>query len=231
MAEQSQQYKIPMPQLTKEELIRYQTKFKMFDRNKDGHIEARELAAVSKALGHNLSNEQINNIIGEWDLDMNGVLTFDEFVCCMHANKSIFVKGEQKKMKIRKMLISHAVDKAGNVPTNRMIQVLFEQLSFPPERSNRMLSPLDTQQTGHINLHIFSDFYGKVLDNKENLEKTFKGFDKDGSGAISLSSAQQVMKNFGFSNPQSDAMGAMHDRNRNGYFWYEELSQFWPIPQ
>jgi len=59
--------------------------FRMFDKNHDGYIDARELRHVTTTLGHRLTVEEVDNIIKEADLNGDGKLDYEEF-CKMMMN-------------------------------------------------------------------------------------------------------------------------------------------------
>merc|ERR1712173_469687 len=53
--------------------------FNVFDKNGDGEITAQELADTMKALGENLTEDDVKFMMSEVDSDNNGVIDFDEF--------------------------------------------------------------------------------------------------------------------------------------------------------
>jgi len=53
--------------------------FNNFDTNKSGNIDKSELAALSKILGHELTEEQLDTALKDLDLNEDGVIDFDEF--------------------------------------------------------------------------------------------------------------------------------------------------------
>ena len=55
----------------------------MFDKNKDGLIDSRELRFVTTALGHRLSEDEVDAFMKEADLDGDGKLNYDEFAKIM----------------------------------------------------------------------------------------------------------------------------------------------------
>ncbi|KAF3177586.1 hypothetical protein EYR41_008762 [Orbilia oligospora] len=57
--------------------------FNVFDKDKTGTIDATELRLVMKALGENLTDEQIEEMIKEADKDGNGTIDFEEFKAIM----------------------------------------------------------------------------------------------------------------------------------------------------
>ncbi|KAF3935067.1 Calmodulin [Dactylellina cionopaga] len=57
--------------------------FNVFDTDKTGTIDAKELRNVMKALGEDLTDDQIDDMIREADKDGNGTIDFDEFKAIM----------------------------------------------------------------------------------------------------------------------------------------------------
>ena len=55
----------------------------MFDRNKDGFVDAKELKKVTTTLGQRLTNEEVDAFMAEADLDGDGKLNYEEFVKMM----------------------------------------------------------------------------------------------------------------------------------------------------
>ena len=54
--------------------------FKIFDRNRDGFIDMKELKKVTAMLGTMLSQEEIEEFMAEADKDGNGKIDYEEFV-------------------------------------------------------------------------------------------------------------------------------------------------------
>jgi calmodulin len=54
--------------------------FDSFDKDNDGEISVSELGAVMKAMGENLTEAQLQNLISEADDDGTGTINFNEFV-------------------------------------------------------------------------------------------------------------------------------------------------------
>lgn len=60
--------------------------FKVFDRNNDGVISPDELQYVMTNLGMKLSEEEIDDMIKEADLDGDGYVNYDEFVTILKTS-------------------------------------------------------------------------------------------------------------------------------------------------
>ncbi|XP_077555577.1 uncharacterized protein LOC144169973 [Haemaphysalis longicornis] len=57
--------------------------FKVFDRDGNGFITAAELRHVMTTLGEKLTNEEVDAMIREADVDGDGQINYDEFVALM----------------------------------------------------------------------------------------------------------------------------------------------------
>lgn len=57
--------------------------FRVFDKDHDGHISKAELRHVMISLGEKLTDEEVEEMIQEADLDGDGLVNFDEFVRMM----------------------------------------------------------------------------------------------------------------------------------------------------
>ncbi|XP_026462891.1 calmodulin-like [Ctenocephalides felis] len=61
--------------------------FKVFDQNDDGMITSSELRIVMNRLGEKLTDEEIEEMIKEADVDGNGVIDYEEFYSMMTSGK------------------------------------------------------------------------------------------------------------------------------------------------
>lgn len=65
--------------LTEDQKLEIKESFEIFDSNKKGIIEAKELSLILKALDFNCSEEEVNKMLGEIDKNETSVLNFEEF--------------------------------------------------------------------------------------------------------------------------------------------------------
>jgi calmodulin len=57
--------------------------FKVFDKDNDGYISAAELRHVLTNIGEKLSDEEVDEMIREADIDGDGQINYEEFVKMM----------------------------------------------------------------------------------------------------------------------------------------------------
>ncbi|KAK4784016.1 hypothetical protein SAY86_018384 [Trapa natans] len=61
--------------------------FRVFDKDQNGFISAAELRHVMTNLGEKLTDEEVDEMIREADVDGDGQINYDEFVKIMMANR------------------------------------------------------------------------------------------------------------------------------------------------
>ena len=57
--------------------------FDQFDKDKDGKISGKELANAMVSMGQNPTDDEINEMMREVDLNQDGLIDFDEFMILM----------------------------------------------------------------------------------------------------------------------------------------------------
>merc|ERR1712072_900097 len=71
--------------LTEEQVEECREAFEMFDMDRSGAIDVRELKAAIRALGMDVSAEELKKMVGDVDKDGNGTIEFAEFLSMMTA--------------------------------------------------------------------------------------------------------------------------------------------------
>ena len=124
----------------------------MFDKDKDGTITTKELANVMRSLNQDPTEEELNEMIAEVDLDGNGEIDFEEFVTLMNR-RSKETDTEEEVLNAFKVF-----DKEGNglisVTELRHIMVtLGDQLN--EDEVDELLREADSDGDGFINYEEF----------------------------------------------------------------------------
>ncbi len=70
--------------LTDDKLREFKEAFEMFDRDKDGLINSKDLGNILRSLGHDQSDQELVDMINENDQDEDGRIDFNEFLDLMH---------------------------------------------------------------------------------------------------------------------------------------------------
>jgi len=65
-----------------DEEIELRESFKVFDKNGDGYISASELRQVMFTLGEKLTDDEVNEMIREADVDGDGLVNYEGSVVC-----------------------------------------------------------------------------------------------------------------------------------------------------
>lgn len=135
----------------------YKDAFEMFDRDKDGTITAKELANVMCSLNQDPTEEELNEMIAEVDLDGNGEIDFEEFVTLMNR-RSKETDTEEEVLNAFKVF-----DKEGNglisiTDLRHIMMTLGDQLN--EEEVDDMLREADTDGDGFIN---YEDFIRRMM--------------------------------------------------------------------
>ena len=69
--------------LKESQIVELKEAFRLFDMNQDGFVSSDELVKVMRRLGYHPTESEVEEMIGDVDLDGNGVIDFAEFVSMM----------------------------------------------------------------------------------------------------------------------------------------------------
>lgn len=140
---------VQLPSNIRDEL---QHAFDLFDKNHDGFISTEELHAVFQSLGHNPSEEEVQQMMSEVDTDNNGLIDFSEFITMM--SQSIGEHDEEAELletfrvfdqngdgKISRDELKHAMANLGQMPTEHEL--------------TEMIKSADLNKDGYIDFEEF----------------------------------------------------------------------------
>uniref|UniRef100_K4AL48 EF-hand domain-containing protein n=4 Tax=Setaria TaxID=4554 RepID=K4AL48_SETIT len=141
-----------MEGLTGEQRIAFQEAFSLFDKNGDGCITMEELAAVTRSLGLDPSDQELNDMMSEVDTDGNGIIDFQEFQSLI-ARKMKDGDGDEELKEAFEVLDK---DQNGFISPNELRTVmtnLGERMT--DEEVEQMIREADTDGDGQVNYDEF----------------------------------------------------------------------------
>ena len=69
--------------LTEEQIMEFKEAFNFFDGDGDGTITTKEIGTVMRSLGQNPTEDELQEMINEIDVDGHGIIDFQEFLRMM----------------------------------------------------------------------------------------------------------------------------------------------------
>ncbi|KAG5626773.1 hypothetical protein H5410_011991 [Solanum commersonii] len=167
--------------------------FRVFDKDQNGFISAAELRHVMTNLGEKLTDEEVDEIIREADVDGDGQINYDEFVKVMMAK---FVT--QYQYIFCNLLPNFST---GCITTKELGTVMRSLGQNPTEaKLQDMINEVDADGNGTIGFPEFLNLMARKMkdtDSEEELKEAFRVFDKDQNGFISAAELRHVMTNLG----------------------------------
>mmetsp|Transcript_30605 Transcript_30605/g.39246 ORF Transcript_30605/g.39246 Transcript_30605/m.39246 type:complete len:144 (+) Transcript_30605:251-682(+) len=133
-------------QLTEEQLAELKEAFCLFDKDSDGAITPKELSAVLRSLGMNLTEAELLDIINVVDADGRGTIDFHGFITIM-SKRNREIDSEEEILEAFKVL-----DKDGN-GVIRATEVRFVLTNFG--LSDGEVDELNIDDNGSINYEEF----------------------------------------------------------------------------
>lgn len=148
------------PKINKNSKLNYDLveAFNIFDKDKDGFITVKELESATLALGYNLTNEEIRNLVSNYDKDASGNVDISEFRALM-----IHIVEEQEE--VNEILeIFELYDRNGDgLLSKEELSMVLKQGGFPMSENeiNIFFQAADLDEDGQINFYEFSKIMKK----------------------------------------------------------------------
>jgi calmodulin len=138
--------------LTDDKLREFKESFEMFDRDKDGLINARELGNIMRSMGHELNEQELIDMITEVDSNEDKRIDFNEF-CQIMSKRAKDTAIEEELVEAFRIF-----DKEGNgfissSEFRHIMLTLGERLS--DEEVDEMIKDADPKGEGEINYRDF----------------------------------------------------------------------------
>lgn len=127
--------------------------FDMFDRDKDGKINNNELNNVMKALGYNLTEKEISEIMGENDNDNDGKLKFEE-VLNMLNNRSKEIDTEDELIEAFRLFDKEGKGYIATEDIKHLLLMIGESMSN--EEIEEIVTQADMDSDGKVSYQDFA---------------------------------------------------------------------------
>jgi len=138
--------------LSEERITEFKAAFELFDKDRDGAINNKELGTVMRNLGQNPSEEELKQMIKEIDLDGNGVIDFNEFLYLMVKK----MKGNDTEEELLEAFKVFDRDGNGYVTSHELRNVLTSLCEgTSPEEVEEMIREADIDGDGQVDYQEF----------------------------------------------------------------------------
>eukprot|EP00262_Sarcandra_glabra_P007138 TRINITY_DN19741_c0_g1_i1.p1 TRINITY_DN19741_c0_g1~~TRINITY_DN19741_c0_g1_i1.p1 ORF type:complete len:172 (+),score=45.64 TRINITY_DN19741_c0_g1_i1:186-701(+) len=138
--------------LTQQKKQEIKEAFELFDTDGSGTIDAKELNVAMRALGFEMTEEQINQMIADVDKDGSGAIDFDEFVHMMTAK--IGERDTKEELMKAFRIIDHDNNgKISAVDIERIAKELGENFTLGEIRE--MIEEADRNNDGEVDIDEF----------------------------------------------------------------------------
>ncbi|XP_077213755.1 putative calcium-binding protein CML13 [Tasmannia lanceolata] len=138
--------------LTQQKRQEIKEAFELFDTDGSGTIDAKELNVAMRALGFEMNEEQINQMIADVDKDGSGAIDFDEFVHMMTAK--IGERDTKEELTKAFRIIDH--DSNGKISAGDIERIAKELgESFSPGEIREMIEEADRNGDGEVDVDEF----------------------------------------------------------------------------
>ncbi|ELU11100.1 hypothetical protein CAPTEDRAFT_209387 [Capitella teleta] len=214
---------------TEDQLKKYRRAFDVYDLNHNGCIEATELKALAQYMGYRISQQQIYAIIKKLNLDEKGVITFDDFLRAMPGNTEVITEDEHRRSAYKRKFLEYDPQNKGFVAASAAKKILKDELRCSDGQFESLVSHFQLDVHENLNYEEFVEFYCKLQESKKRIQQSFREFDMDDKGFVSMEDAQRTMASYGFSDNEIVSLFNLHDRNQDNLLNYEEFISFWGV--
>lgn len=139
--------------LSDEQIAEFKEAFAMFDRNGDGCITTGELGFVMRRMGQDPSEEELEKLIAEIDVDGDGTVDFAEFLTMMVKK----MHTDDSEDDLIEAFYQFDPDQKGTITTRQLISImdgLGEDIT--PEEMLEIVSDAETDGEGLVDYRAFT---------------------------------------------------------------------------
>lgn len=146
-----------MDELDKEQIAMLRKAFEAFDREKKGTISTDMVGTILSMLGHELTEDLLQEIIEEVDADGSGELEFEEFVT-LAARFLVEEDSEAMQQELREAFRLYDKEGNGYITTSVLREILKElDDKITDEELDMMIEEIDSDGSGTVDFDEFME--------------------------------------------------------------------------
>ena len=138
--------------ITDEQRKDLQDIFDQFDKDKDGKISGKELANAMFSMGQNPTDDEINEMMREVDLNQDGKIDFDEFMILM-TKSSPETQAEEEVINAFRVFDKEGNGLIASSELKHIMMTIGDKMS--QEEAEEMVNEADIDEDGMINYEEF----------------------------------------------------------------------------
>ena len=138
--------------ITDEQRKDLQDIFDQFDKDKDGKISGKELANAMVSMGQNPTDDEINEMMREVDLNQDGKIDFDEFMILM-TKSSPETQAEEEVINAFRVFDKEGNGLIASSELKHIMMTIGDKMS--EEEAEEMVNEADIDEDGMINYEEF----------------------------------------------------------------------------
>jgi Ca2+-binding EF-hand superfamily protein len=195
--------------------------FKHFDKDNNGGVDRGEFGEVLRNFGFEAEPRHIDALFRKYDANASGALEFHEFVNKLQPDGSENPLGKSKLSEIQSAYIQEQQRVKASSEEGMAEQVWREQDDLRAEEQNAMSRALFLEE------QLREKAAGNLSSGPYEMRRTFKYFDRDGSGTVELSEFKEALKRFHFNASDKDikTLFSLYDANGDGKVGSQEFLQ------
>ena len=146
--------------LTSEDEKELKNTFAQFDKNGDGRLSKQELIdGYAKLVGEEQAEEDTENIMTEVDINKDGFVDYSEFIIASMSKKKLL-----SKKNLNEAFAAFDTDGSGTITVDEIKSILGAvEGNQSDETWNKIISDVDTDKNGKIDLEEFRDMMNKIF--------------------------------------------------------------------
>lgn len=147
--------------------------FRIFDSDRKGAIPCDMVKEILTLLGHEVNDDELDEVMEEFDEDESGEIEFKEFIKLAEEFVEPEEDYETAKRNLRELFCMYDKEERGFIPVSDFVQILKAmEPDLPDTEAQQIVKELDTDMSGTIE---FEEFIEAMLGDEEEDNKRRRG--------------------------------------------------------